>query len=115
MQLVGECVHGVAKVGQWGAGNAVRMVIGTDAISNSLHEGREPGDQRERITSVTIGDAVDRVDHSLFVKAEVDPGHEPPKLNKDPGILETKNAQNSGKGEISHGKSLKHFERPRHS
>lgn len=58
------------------------------AEPNSLHEWREPRDQREGIAAVSIGDTIDRVDCGLLVEPKVDPTDKPAELNENPGILE---------------------------
>jgi hypothetical protein len=60
--------------------------------ANLLHERREPGHERERITAVSIGDSVDGIDSGLLVESEVDPADEPSELDKDPRVLEADDA-----------------------
>lgn len=89
MESVGKSKHSIAKVRQGG-----------------VQEGREPGDEGESVAPIAVGNAIDRVDRSLFVESEVDPTDEPSELDQDPGILEPNDTQDGGKGEVGHRESL---------
>ena len=96
-----RCVSGVLRKELVSEGR--RTPVGT----NVLHEGWEPGNEGEGIAPVSIGDTIDRFDGGLLVESEVDPADEPSKLNQDPRILESDDAEDSGKGKVGHGKGLR--------